>query len=488
MCAMTLLKRSPLSPTIKGFFDLDPYQHGAIDFAHVNPACALWIDLGLGKTVITLSVIKRLIEEREAKRVLVIGPLRVVRKGWPDEVADWSHLRALTIASCTGSQADRLYGLRTDAHIHTINFNNLPWLLKLFYRVDRKPNGDKHITQIRKVPWDMIVVDEAVSLQDPSGAWYNAVKYLRRGVPRFIELTGDPIPQGYMSLFTQMYLLDQGKRLGPNITTYRKTFFDYNQPAGTYDIQETAPARIQKAVSDITLTLREEDHLLGLPPYPKPTFIRCDLTKPEMKKYKEMQRQYVMELDGQEITAVNAGVVWGKLLQLSNGSVWVDEKTWLPFHDHKLEQLESYLPMVKGPVLLFYLFKPDLARVTALLTRMGKRWKLLSSEQDEDDFNDDKLDVLVLHPLSGGHGLNLHYGSAETIIWFGLTPSAGLYKQANARLFGGRRRLKKPNGVIAHIVANNTQDFVVVDNIERNTFNSESMKEAMVRLHRELRQ
>jgi hypothetical protein len=477
----------PPSPATKDLFDLEPYQFQAVDFATATPNCALWIDLGLGKTAVSLTAMRQLIAEGEMRRALVLAPFRVARKGWPDELAEWSHLKSVKAVRCMGDAEHRLRGLKTEANIHLMNFQNLPWLLKLFYRVERKGNKT-HVTQLRKVPWDMIVIDEATNMQDSQGSWFKCVKYLRRGVKRMIQLTGDSNPQGnYLGLWSQMYLLDGGQRLGPTIGQYRKAHYTYDKGAERYDLNETSTARIQRAVADIALVQREADHLKHLPPYPEPEFIRVDLTPPQMKKYKEMQRKFVMEIAGQQITAVNAGVVWGKLLQLANGSVWVDDKQWLPFHEQKFGVLESYLKARRGPVLLIYSYRPDWFRIEPLLTRLRLKWRLLDSEKDEDDFNDDKLDVLGMHPMSGGHGLNIHYGSAKDLCWFGLTPSADRYKQTNARLFGGRRRLKKPDGRITHIVANGTQDLVVVDKIKTNTFNAEVMKEALVQLRKELR-
>lgn len=475
------------------YFDLDLYQHLAVDHQLRYQRSALWIDMGLGKTIITLTTIRELIRRGAIRRALVLAPLRVARKTWGDEIHKWSHLNKLKLQWAGGEDPKkRLAALRSEAHIHTINFHNLPWLMKLFYRVTPPTPENRlkkiHVAQLRKLPWDCIVIDESTNLQS-TGTWWTAMKYLQRQPPYLMELTADAIPDSYEGLWSQMYLMDHGERLGGNITNYRNNFFYYDKGAERYELQETGAARIQKKCADICLTLREEDWIDDLPKPPEPNVRKVYLTEEEHKKYREMKRKFVLELEGKHITAVNAGVAYGKLLQLSNGTCYYEDKNWVKLHKHKLNDLLEYLPTVKTPIIIVYSFIPDRERIERLLTHMqerdGKSWRRFKSDKDEDDWNDGKIDRLLMHPKSGGHGLNMHHGPGEEIYWYGHTPSADLFKQMNGRLFGGRRRLAKPNGKITLCVADNTHDMYTLKLIERKMYNSAEMKEAMVELMKE---
>ena len=455
--------------------NLYAYQNRAVKFIKTHEACALWVDMGLGKSISTLTAFSDLRSSFDARRMLVVAPLRVARKVWTDEIAGWKHVSHLTTSRILGTVKQRWQAMKVPADIHLINRENLRWLESQFI------DGKK---QVRRFPWDMVVLDESQSFKSQTSHRWKAMRKLRRLTDRIVELTGTPAPNGYGDLWGQFYLLDRGQRLGATETAFRDRWFEADSnPDGytTWHLKEGADKQIQSAVQDITLSLREEDYL-SLPPV-KHNYIRVELPEAARKAYKRLARQYLVEYGGKTINAVNAGVCAGKLLQLANGAVYHDrEGGWTHVHDAKVFALRELLEDLNGRAIIVYGFKPDKRQVAEMMEKIpGKTWALLDSEQSELDWDAGRVDYLLLHPLSAGHGLNLQHAGAETLIWFGLTNNREWYDQANARLTGGHRRQGR-NIVIHHIVADQTIDDDLVVLLETKGQLEYGLKTALSRL------
>ena len=382
--------------------------------------------------------------------MLVVAPLRVARKVWSDEIDKWSHLHGLTISKATGRTPDaRWKALKVPADIHTITRDNVRWLAAQFVQ------GRK---QVRRFPWDLIVVDESQGFKHQGTARWKAMRTLRRMTQRMVHLTGTPAANGYDDLWGQFYLLDHGQRLGRSEDAFQQRWFSPEVTTENHTkwiLKEGADLQIQAAVSDITISLLAEDYLDMKPVLNNP--IRVEIPKSALALYKKLAREYIVEHGGQTINAVNAAACAGKLAQLANGAVYHDrDGNWTHVHDAKLEALKELLEDT-GKAIIVYGYRHDKQRLEKVLAAEGLRWRVLDTEQDEDDWNAGKIDRLLLHPASAGHGLNLQGAGSETLIWFGLTNNREWYDQANARLIGGHRRAGR-NVVIHHIIADQTID------------------------------
>lgn len=438
--------------------DFFAYQRRAVEFIKENPFCALWVDMGLGKTVSTLTAMQDLMrEEFLVGRVLVIAPLRVARKTWTDELEEWAHLEGWTTSKILGTPAARKAAIEKDADLYLINRENVEWLVGQFMEpVKRK------WTLTRPWKFDTVVIDESSSFKSARAKRFLSLKRVRPHIRRLVELTGTPSPKGLEDLWSQIYLLDQGERLGQHITAFRNRWF---RPPnfGEYGFQPlpNAEKEIMDRIGDLVLTLRTEDYM-ELPPVMVNT-IPVEMSNALKKQYREFKREAVLDLsDGGVITAANAGVLWGKLLQLANGAVYYGPDAWEVFHDLKIDALFETLESVNGPAIIVYNFRSDRARLIEAFRKARANFRVLKTEQDEILWNAGEVDYLLLHPASAGHGLNLHKSGAETIIHFGLNPSLELYQQVNARLAGGNRR-KGKNVVLHHIITEGTVDERVVD-------------------------
>ena len=433
--------------------DLCPYQEHGAQFIGANPNCALWYPMGMGKCITTLTGYVDMRDRFDACKMLVIAPLRVARKVWKDEISEWSHTRGLTISCITGTADECFEALQKPADIHTINRERLPWLAAQFFQ-----NGK----QVCRWPWDIVVPDESQSFKNQSSVRSKALLSLRPLFPRMVELTGTPIPNGYMDLWFQMLLLDDGKRLGDKQDAFKSRYF--TPPTGMFakwNISAASKKLIQHKVQDIILSLREEDYF-GKLPDPN-NFIRCELSAAAMRTYKEMEREFIAEVGGKKLTAVNAGVLDGKLLQLANGACYHGRKgEWVQFHDEKLDALKETLEGLSGKVLITYGFKHDLVRISKVLDAHCKEnfktWRVLDSDADFAAWARGEFDYGLLHPASAGHGLNdLYKSGCEDLIFFGLTNNLEWYQQVRARLTGGHRRAGR-NVRIHHIVCDGTRD------------------------------
>lgn len=436
--------------------DLKAHQETALAFLLAHPRCALWLDMGLGKTVTTLTAIALLQERLEVCRALVVAPKRVARKVWSDEAQKWSHLAHLRVVTMTGTAAQRSRARCAPADVHTINVDNLEWLTNHYRR-----KGEARIKRSNPWPWDLVVLDEASGFKNRETNRWKAFFRVYQHVDRIIELTGSPAPNGLVDVWAPLYFLDGGARLGRTLAAFRDRWFDKPEYGWRYIAKRHAPAQIHHSIQDVVLSMTADD-TLDLPPVTEnPVYV--ELNARERATYQRMARQHFTDVCGRTITAYNAGVAFGKCLQLANGAIYFDEeKRFETFHNHKVQALRELLGAAVSAgksVLLFYSFWHDRVRIEALMrTRDFKRltFRVLDTVQDEDDWNAGRIDVLAMHPASGGHGLNLQ-GGGETIIHFGPNPSKELTDQGNARLAGGLRRRGK-HVVISTIYAEGTVD------------------------------
>ena len=436
--------------------DLRRHQRIAINFILKRGSCALWLDMGLGKTVSTLTAIDILQKHFAVSRCLVIGPKRVARKVWRDEPAKWEHLRHMRVETMTGNPKQRERARLAPAEVHTVSFGNLEWLTDHY-----RKKGESRVRKSNPWPWDMIVIDEASGFKNRETIRWKALYRVWRHADRIVELTGSPAPNGLIDVWAPLFFLDGGKRLGHSLTDFRDRWFQKDQYSYRWQAMAHAEAEIHQRIQGIALSMDAEDWL-DLPPVLE-NRIAVEMTAAERKKYDSMAKKAFIELGGKRITAANAGVAFGKCLQLANGACYFDDnRNFETFHEQKMEALRELLEssLSEGkPVLLFYGYWHDLVRIKKLMgSRDFKRYRFreLDTEQDEDDWNAGRIDVLAMHPARGGHGLNLHE-TGETIVWLGQNASLELYKQANARLMGGIRREGK-NVVLHSIMTEHTVD------------------------------
>ena len=438
------------------------YQRYATEKIIDLPACWLFLEMGLGKTVSTLTAINELIYDRfEVGMVLVIAPKRVADDTWTSEAEKWDHLQHLTFSKILGTAAQREAALQARADIYLINRENVVWL------------ADK---LRRQWPFDMVVVDELSSFKSNQAKRFKALRAIRPLVKRFVGLTGTPAPNGLMDLWPEVYLLDCGERLGKTITGYRDRYFYPGKRNGytvfTWEPKEGAEEAIHQKISDICISMKAEDYLRL--PEQVVNDIRIRLAPEEIQKYRELEKEKLMELDGQEITALSAAAVWGKLLQLANGAVYDDDGGATMLHDKKLDALEEIVEAACGhPVLVFYNFRHDYDRLMARFERLSPR--TIQTSGDIRDWNAGRIRLLLAQPASMGHGLNIQAGG-HIIVWFGLNPSLELYQQANARL---HRQGQKQAVIIHRLITKGTVDEDVIKKLETKDQRQDSLMEAV---------
>ena len=454
--------------------DLYEYQKHAIDFIKARKNAALWIDMGLGKTCVNLTAFSDMQDDCRANKMLVIAPKRVARKVWSDEVQTWEHLSHLRVSRIVGDADSCFAALRAPADVYTIGRDRVPWLHAQFIQDDR---------QVVEWPFDVVAADEAQSFASQSSQRYKALYDLRvkTRFPYLWESSGTPMPNGYMKLWSQLMLLDKGRRLGNSEQAMKERWF--TPPVGMFTkwrIKPGADREIQARLRDIVLALREEDYL-DLPPV-RNNFIRCQLSAAALATYKKFAREFIGEVAGKRLTAVNAGVLDGKLLQLANGAVYYEDKKWVPFHDAKLEALEETLEGTQGKALICYGFNHDKSRIGGVLDRCAKiedrKWRYLNSDRDFSDWAAGAIDWGVLHPASAGHGLNdVYKAGAKDMIFFGLTNNHEWHTQVRARLEGGHRRRE---GLTFHyIVAEGTRDDDYVALLQAKKLDEDNLMESL---------
>lgn len=436
-----------------------PYQEFAKEFMISNPLSALFLEMGLGKTITTLTAIDELLYDCfEIRKVLIIAPLRVANSTWPSEIKKWEHLKLLRYSIVTGNEAERIQALNIKAEIYIINRENVDWLVN--------KSGVA-------MNFDMLVIDELSSFKSYTSKRFKSLLKIRPYFKRVVGLTGTPSSNGLMDLWAEFRILDFGKRLGRYITHYRNKYFVPDKRNGmiiySYKPQEDAEQQIYEAINDITISMKSCDHL-KLPELIM-NEVEVVLENKEVERYQGFKKEMVMTMGEEEIDAVNAASLSNKLLQLANGSIYDEEKNYHIVHDKKMEALEQLIEEANGkPVLIAYWFKADKERIE-------QRFKVreIQSAGDIEDWNKGEIQVGLIHPASAGHGLNLQQGGC-TLIWFGLTWSLELYQQTNARLY---RQGQNQTVVIHHIITKNTIDEDVVKALKRKERTQEALMSAV---------
>lgn len=398
------------------------YQAYAINRIVSDDAVGLFLRPGLGKTSITLSAINILKYYKWCvQKVLVVAPKKVAEGTWSKEASKWDHLQHLRVETVLGSKAQRLKALDSPADVYVINRENIPWLVE-------------HYKQAW--PFDMVVLDESTSFKNPQSKRFKALKLVRRFMKKVVLLTGTPSSKGIEDLWSQIYLLDEGKRLGKTITAYRQAYFTCNTHGGhftEYIAKPGAADDVLKAINDICISMSADDYL-ELPDLVKHE-IPVVLDAKTKKAYKQFERDLLIELDGDTVTAQTAGVLTGKLLQFCSGALYNEDKEVLPLHDCKLDAYMELIERLNGePCITFYGFQHDKDRLLQALSKTKLRVRLYNNTDDEDDWNAGKIDVLLVHPASCGYGLNLQAGG-QHIVWFTPNWSFELNDQSICRLY-----------------------------------------------------
>jgi SNF2 family DNA or RNA helicase len=398
------------------------YQRYCINRVLTTPALGLLLDMGLGKTVITLTAVNDLKYNQFAiNKVLIIAPKKVAESTWAKEKDKWDHLKLLRISTVLGPEPKRVRALNTPADLYVINRENIPWLVD-YYR--------------NAWPFDMVIVDEFSSFKNHQSKRFKALSWVRPHIKRIVGLTGTPAPNGLLDLWAQVYLLDSGERLGKKITGFRERYFEPDQRdrdrVYTYAPKEGADDVIQRLIGDICVSMKAEDYL-ELPDCLYNT-VTVVLDNKAQKAYEKLEKEMLLQVDESTIDAGSAAVLTNKLLQLCNGAVYDEERNIVDIHQCKIERFLEIIEELNGkPALVFYNFQHDKERIKKALDKRGLRVRELKTPQDETDWNNRQIDILLAHPASAAYGLNLQQGGNH-VIWFGLNWSLELYQQANKRL------------------------------------------------------
>ena len=429
------------------------YQKYATEFIESHPIAAVILQMGLGKTVCTLTAIEHLMYDTfEVSKVLIVAPLRVAKVTWSDEINKWDHLSHLTYSVAVGSEKERLSALKKKADLYMINRENLQWLIE--------KSG-------LPFDYDMVVLDELSSFKSWQSKRFRAFMKVRPKVQRVVGLTGTPSSNGLMDLFAEFKCLDMGERLGRFITQYRNAFFIPDRMNGqvvySYKLRPFAEEEIYRRIGDITISMKALDHLK------MPELIEnrypVYMDDGEKQQYESMKKNLILPyLENEAITAANAAALSGKLCQMANGAVYSDEGSVAHIHDRKLDALEDIIEAAQGPILLCYWFKHDLERITKKLDELKVEYARISSDGSIRMWNEGKFQVGLIHPASAGHGLNLQAGGNH-IVWFGLTWSLELLEQTNARLW--RQGQRAETVVVQYLVTAGTIDERILDAISK---------------------
>lgn len=437
------------------------YQKYATDFIVNNPVAAVFLDLGLGKTAITLDAIHTLMKDTfEVNRVLIVAPLRVAKYTWPSEIRKWDNFNDLTYSVATGTEAERIAALRRKTDIHIINRENVQWMI------------EKSGLPFR---YDMIVIDELSSFKSYQAKRFRALMKVRPMVSRIVGLTGTPSSNGLMDLWAEFKLLDMGQRLGRFITNYRANYFVPDKRNGavvfSYKPRHFAEEAIYEKIGDITISMRAEDHLQM--PELLMNEVKVELSEEEAETYDTMRKDMVVALGDKEIDALNAAALSNKLSQMASGAVYDSNHVVHHIHNRKLDCLEDLIEAANGkPVLIAFWFQHDRARIEERLQKLKIKYEVLGSDESFDRWNAGELPVALIHPANCGHGINLQSGGS-TLIWFSLTWSLELYQQCNGRIF---RQGQKDTVVIHHIITQGTIDERVMQALK----NKEKSQDALI--------
>lgn len=440
-------------------FQPHSYQKHAIDKVIENEKYGLFLDMGLGKTVSTLTAFSEL-QLLDTEKMLVIAPLNVAKDTWADEISKWDHLKHLRISKILGTPKQRLAALNKDADIYITNKENTKWLCDQYKK---------------EWPFDMVVIDELSTFKNPSSQRFKAIKKKLPLVKRFVGLTGTPSPNSLLDLWAQVYLIDRGERLETAFSRYRERYFRATHQVSdhvyNWELREGSEDLIYKQIEDIALSMKASDYLDM--PERIDTKQVVTLSNKERKLYDELEKYYILEdeTDG-TIVAQSGASLSQKLLQLSNGAVYTDDEDVRQIHDRKLDKLEEIIDEAQGqPILLFYNFKHDRARILECFDDVIT----LDDSNYKAKWNSGKAKILLAHPASAGHGLNLQQGG-HIIVWFGLTWSLELYQQANARLY---RQGQEHTTIIHHIMTDNTIDQRVYKALQNKELTQDELMKAI---------
>ena len=432
--------------------NLHKYQKVCVEHIISHPFCGVFLDMGLGKTISTLTAIEELkYDYCEIDTVLVIAPKRVVETVWEEEAKKWDHTKHLTFSKIIGTERQRLAALKVKADVHIISRDNITWLCSLY---------------AAKLPYDMLVIDELSSFKAHQTQRFKSLRLARPWFKRVVGLTGTPAPNGLINLWSQMYLIDRGERLEKTITAYRSRYFRPGASNGyvvySYNLLSDSEKLIQERIKDICISMRAEDYLEM--PERIDNFVRVTMPDKLMDAYKKFEEENVITLANEveegatTVNAVNAAALSNKLLQFANGAMYDENKNVVPIHDLKLEALKEIIEAADGkPVLVAWTYQFDRDRIKNYFRSMAPRE--LKTAEDINDWNAGKVQLMLAHPASAGHGINLQAGG-NIIVWYGLTWSLELYQQFNARLY---RQGQKQRTIIHHIVNSGTHDEDVVE-------------------------
>lgn len=444
------------------------YQTRAIDWCLNHQRCGLFLPMGAGKTVITLTAIANLKKSGEVNKVLIIAPIRVARTTWPAEIDKWDHTKSLTYSLIDGDAKKRTRAIEKEADIYIIGKEQVVWLCE---------------TVGKSWPFDMVVVDELSTFKNHQAQRFKTLKKQVKKFKRFIGLTGTPAPRGIPDLWSQIYLIDAGTRLGKSIGSFRKTYLTPERSNGyivySWAVRNGAQKEIEEKISDVVMSL-DSSECVELPDI-NYINIPIKLSKPLKRNYDNFKKELVLELDDNELTASNLGVLCGQLLQFTSGQIYTHDPS-LPvdtIHDEKLKALNDILTSANGePVIIYYYFKHELDRIISLLESNSLRYSTLERDSDLARWNNHELDVLLLHPASAGHGLNLQSGGS-VIIWFTLPNfNLELYQQANARLY---RQGQTEKVRVYHLLVDDSIDIDMMNALQQKEVTQSTLLEALRR-------
>jgi SNF2 family DNA or RNA helicase len=437
--------------------DLHEYQRKAIDFVLRERRCMLTLGMGLGKTTSTLTAVSDMLDGFTANKVLVIAPLRVANSVWAQEARLWAHLNHLRVSVCTGVEKARRAALALDADVYVINRENVPWLVENYSK---------------KWAFDVVVIDESSSFKSASSKRFKAIRKMLPHIETIILLTGTPSPNGLLDMWSQMYLVDYGERLGRTLTGYKQRFFEADYFGRKFELRHGSAEKIHTLLNDKIIHMSAEDYL-NMPARIDLT-VGIDLPSNVMSEYVDFERTMLAEVNGEEVEATTAAVLANKLLQYANGALYTDANgNWEETHAAKLDALADIIDdNPDETVLVAYNYKSDLER---LLARFPQGVVLDKKQETIDAWNRGEIPMLLAHPASAGHGLNLQKGGA-LCVWFGLNWSLEYYQQFNARLH--RQGQTRPVR-IAHIVANGTIDQRVLQVLQNKDATQKSLLNAL---------
>ncbi len=449
------------------------YQRYCINRLIAENMLGLFLDMGLGKTAITLTAVNDLRYNRfQVRKVLVIAPKKVAEDTWTREVDKWDHLKLLRVIPVLGTEKKRIKALNSPGDVYVLSRDNVQWLVE-YYR--------------NSWPFDMVVVDELSSFKNPSAKRFKKLCLVRPHIKRMVGLTGTPAPNGLMDLWAQVFLLDSGQRLESTVSAYREHYFQPDQRnrerVFNYMPKIGAEDLINQKIKDICISLSAKDYLTLPERIDNVRYIKLDAKA--QARYDELQREMLLEIDETTIDAGSAAVLSNKLLQLCNGAIYDEGRNVIDIHDNKLEAFLEIVEAAQGkPLLVFYNFQHDLARLQKILSKTGLRVSELRNPQSIDTWNNKQIDVLLAHPASAAYGLNLQAGG-NIIVWYGLNWSLELYQQANARLY---RQGQTEAVIIHHLVVAGAMDEEVMGALENKRVTQDDLLNALKAQIRKVRE